>query len=51
MAAAQAPIRLAVTGRAVGPPLWQSLEVLGRDRTIARLRAARVKLGETPSSN
>jgi glutamyl-tRNA synthetase len=51
MAAAQAPIRLAVTGRAVGPPLWQSLEVLGRDKTIARLRAARVKLGETPSSN
>ena len=27
---AQAPVRLAVTGRAVGPPLWESLEVLGR---------------------
>ena len=30
---AQAPIRLAVTGRPVGPPLWESLEVLGLDRT------------------
>jgi glutamyl-tRNA synthetase len=38
------PIRLAVTGRAVGPPLWESLEALGRDRTIARLRAARARL-------
>jgi glutamyl-tRNA synthetase len=37
---AQAPIRLAVTGRSVGPPLWQSLEALGRDRTIERLSAA-----------
>ncbi len=34
---AQEPIRLAVTGRSVGPPLWESLEVLGRDRTLARL--------------
>jgi glutamyl-tRNA synthetase len=37
---AQAPVRLAVTGRAVGPPLWESLEVLGRDRTLARIGAA-----------
>ena len=37
---AQAPIRLAVTGRSVGPPLWESLELLGRDRTVARIRAA-----------
>ena len=37
---AQGPVRLAVTGRAVGPPLWESLEALGRDRTIARLRSA-----------
>lgn len=38
---AQAPIRLAVTGRTVGPPLFESLELLGRDRTLARLAAAR----------
>ncbi|GAC1314666.1 MAG: glutamate--tRNA ligase [Acidimicrobiales bacterium] len=37
---AQAPIRVAVTGRTVGPPLFESLEVLGRERTIARLDSA-----------
>ncbi|MBO0694201.1 MAG: glutamate--tRNA ligase, partial [Acidimicrobiaceae bacterium] len=37
----QAPIRLAVTGRSVGPPLFESLELLGRERTLARLGAAR----------
>jgi glutamyl-tRNA synthetase len=36
----QAPVRVAVTGRSVGLPLFESLEVLGRDRTLARLRAA-----------
>jgi glutamyl-tRNA synthetase len=41
----QAPIRVAVTGRRVGPPLFESLEVLGRERTLARLRAARQRLG------
>lgn len=41
---AQAPIRLAVTGRSVGPPLWESLQLLGRDRTIARLHVAQVRL-------
>jgi len=40
----QAPIRVAVTGRTVGPPLWESLAALGRDRTIERLRAARAQL-------
>jgi glutamyl-tRNA synthetase len=47
---AQAPIRLAVTGRAVGPPLWESLELLGRDRTLARLRAALGRLPGAPPS-
>ena len=41
---AQAPIRLAVTGRSVGPPLFESLELLGRDRTLARLNAALERL-------
>ena len=36
---AQAPIRLSVTGRTVGPPLFESLELLGRDRTLERVRA------------
>jgi glutamyl-tRNA synthetase len=34
------PIRAAVTGSNVSPPLPESLELLGRDRTLARLRAA-----------
>jgi len=37
---AQAPIRVAVTGKRVGPPLFESLEVLGRDETLRRLTAA-----------
>jgi glutamyl-tRNA synthetase len=37
---AQAPIRIAVTGRTVGPPLFESLEVLGRDVVLGRLEAA-----------
>ena len=36
----QAPIRVAVTGRTVGLPLFESLQILGRDRTLARLRKA-----------
>jgi glutamyl-tRNA synthetase len=41
---AQGPVRVAVTGRSVGPPLFESLEVLGQERTIARLRAASARL-------
>lgn len=37
---AQAPIRVAVTGRSVGPPLWESLEVIGREETLRRIRCA-----------
>ena len=40
----QAPVRVAVTGRSVGPPLFESLEVLGRERSVGRLRAARARL-------
>ena len=47
---AQAPIRIAVTGRRVGPPLFEALEVLGANRTLARLRSAAelVAAGGTP---
>jgi len=41
---AQAPIRVATTGRTVGLPLFESLEVLGRDRTLSRIDAALTKL-------
>src|ERR1700677_1922919 len=42
---AQAPIRCAVTGTLVGPPLFESLEYLGRKRTIQRLRSALARAG------
>jgi glutamyl-tRNA synthetase len=34
------PIRAAVTGTPVSPPLFESLALLGKERTVARLRAA-----------
>jgi glutamyl-tRNA synthetase len=34
------PVRVAVTGRRVSPPLFESLELLGRQRSLARLGAA-----------
>ena len=34
------PIRLAVTGRLVSPPLFESMELLGRERSLARLEHA-----------
>ena len=37
---AQAPVRVAVTGRTVGPPLFEALEILGRERTLDRMRSA-----------
>lgn len=35
-----APVRVAVTGRTVSPPLYESMELLGRDVSLRRLRAA-----------
>ncbi len=32
------PVRVAVTGRRVSPPLFESMELLGRDRSLARLQ-------------
>src|SRR3546814_3992675 len=34
------PIRVAVVGMAISPPIDQTLLLLGRDRTLARLKAA-----------
>jgi glutamyl-tRNA synthetase len=45
LAKAQEPIRLAITGRTVGPPLFESLAVLGRNRTLARISDALARLG------
>ena len=42
----QAPIRVAITGRTVGPPLFESLELFGRETTLARLAAATQRLAK-----
>jgi glutamyl-tRNA synthetase len=47
LAKAQAPIRAAVTGRSVGPPLFESLHVLGRERTMERLARAKDQLSSS----
>ncbi len=33
------PVRVAVSGRTVSPPLYESMELLGRERSLQRLRA------------
>lgn len=38
------PVRVAATGRTVSPPLFASLELLGRDRSLARIEAGLTKL-------
>ncbi|MGH3275605.1 MAG: glutamate--tRNA ligase [Streptosporangiaceae bacterium] len=43
---AQAPVRVAVMGRTVGLPLFESLQVLGRDQALRRLQAARERLAD-----
>ncbi|MGI9667343.1 MAG: glutamate--tRNA ligase [Acidimicrobiia bacterium] len=39
------PIRVAISGSTVSPPLFESLEVLGREQSLSRLIAARSHLG------
>lgn len=34
------PVRIAISGRKISPPLFESLELLGRERSIARLHDA-----------
>jgi glutamyl-tRNA synthetase len=38
------PLRVAVTGSTVSPPLFESIEVLGRDVALARLQAAAARM-------
>jgi glutamyl-tRNA synthetase len=37
---AYTPIRVAISGRTISPPLFESMELLGRDRSLSRLRRA-----------
>ncbi|MFA6574414.1 MAG: glutamate--tRNA ligase [Nocardioides sp.] len=34
------PVRVAITGRRVSPPLFESMELLGRERSLSRLQSA-----------
>jgi glutamyl-tRNA synthetase len=43
------PVRVAVTGGTVSPGIFEVLDVLGRERSLARLVAARAHLG-TPAN-
>ncbi|AEF41633.1 glutamate--tRNA ligase [Hoyosella subflava] len=38
------PVRVAVTGSHISPPLFESLELLGRDKSLSRLQLARKTL-------
>ena len=37
-------VRVAVTGRAVGPPLGEAMQLLGRDEVVRRIRDARARI-------
>ncbi|HLS15254.1 MAG TPA: glutamate--tRNA ligase [Beutenbergiaceae bacterium] len=39
-----APLRTAVTGRRVSPPLFESMEILGKDESLTRLRSLHQEL-------
>lgn len=50
MGAVAQPIRVAVVGSAVSPPIDQTLSLLGRERSLSRLRAAAVFAGKISNS-
>ena len=43
------PVRVAISGRTVSPPLYESIELLGRESTLARLAAARAMTEDPPT--
>jgi glutamyl-tRNA synthetase len=45
------PIRLALTGSNISPGLFESLEVLGRDESIARISGPGSGLGDASGSS
>jgi glutamyl-tRNA synthetase len=38
------PLRVAITGSSVSPPLFESMAVLGKEKTLQRLAQARASL-------
>ena len=45
------PVRVAVTGGTVSPGIFEVLDVLGRERTLTRMRAVLARLGVSSESN
>jgi len=43
------PVRVAVSGRTVSPPLYESMELLGRERSLRRLTAVRTLTERPPA--
>ncbi len=43
------PVRVAITGRKISPPLFESIELLGRTSALARIEAARATLTGNPA--
>ena len=44
------PVRVAISGRTVSPPLYESIELLGRERTLARLARRARRTSPAPSA-
>ena len=44
------PVRVAITGRRISPPLFESLELLGREESLARLDAAPAAAGSATAA-
>ena len=42
------PARIAVSGRAIGPSLYHMLEVMGKERVLARFEQAKAKFSKLP---
>ena len=43
------PVRIAVSGARISPPLFESLEILGRESSLARIKALRQDLAASSS--
>ncbi len=44
------PVRVAITGRKISPPLFESIELLGRESALTRIQAARDTLAAAPAA-
>jgi len=38
------PLRVGITGRRISPPLFESMQIVGRESSLARLRSLRATL-------